>query len=163
MNIQELRDAGAVKRYHTVPTLRTQNIAEHSWNIACLVLEIDPEASAELLAAAMFHDVGELYTGDIPANFKWEYPLITKNLCEAEDMFRDKMAPAHALSGMERDILKFADTAECVLWCIEEAQMGNRTIKNVLERALAHLEKLPAPTIAADTLREHCIKRAAVL
>ena len=68
--------AGAeVLRYHTVQTLQRETVGHHSHGVACLVLLLDPQASARLLRAALLHDLAEQCTGDIPSAAKREYGI----------------------------------------------------------------------------------------
>ena len=55
-----------VKRYHTVTTLVSETVGHHSHGVAMMCLMFDPMASRQLLMAALFHDLAEHQTGDIP-------------------------------------------------------------------------------------------------
>ena len=67
--------AGHVKRWHIVNTTATQTIAEHSFLVAIIALHLfqklvgtnaSTESAFKLVIAALFHDCGEVRTGDIP-------------------------------------------------------------------------------------------------
>lgn len=70
----------SVKRWHMIDTTRQQNLAEHSANVAMLVfilvnrfpwlVENDPRPNAFAVMAALVHDIGESFTGDIPTYTK---------------------------------------------------------------------------------------------
>lgn len=67
----------AVKRWHMIDTTRVQTLAEHSANVAALVFGIAracPDMyfgpSLEAAGLALFHDVDEVFTGDIPTHTK---------------------------------------------------------------------------------------------
>jgi hypothetical protein len=67
----------AVKRWHMIDTTRTQNLAEHSANVAMLAYTIaytigHPTFSHPTMIAmiALFHDLGETIIGDIPTHTK---------------------------------------------------------------------------------------------
>lgn len=66
----------SVKRWHMIDTTRTQTLAEHSANVAALVLLIGRTApgmffdTATAVMAALTHDVGEVFMGDIPTMTK---------------------------------------------------------------------------------------------
>lgn len=67
----------AVKRWHMIDTTRTQNLAEHSANVAMLAMLIALTAPVEFFdththvgAVALVHDLPEAFTGDIPSHTK---------------------------------------------------------------------------------------------
>lgn len=132
------RDACAVKRYHTVRTLRQQTVGEHTMGILTLLNQIYPEARKEVLLAVMHHDFPELVTGDIPAPIKRQIPRLALLLNEAEE----GTAPLHQdfdLSAFEEAVVKFCDLMELVLWCLEECRMGNQYARLPLENGLMWL------------------------
>ena len=71
MNISFIFNGGVSKRYHTVDTLKSQDIAAHSFGVAwlCEVLT-DGKASKELIMAALAHDLAEHIVGDLPSPSK---------------------------------------------------------------------------------------------
>ena len=48
-----------VTRYHTVRTLVQETVGHHSHGVAMLCLFLAPDASANLLKAALVHDLAE--------------------------------------------------------------------------------------------------------
>jgi hypothetical protein len=70
--------AGQVARWHATPTVRSQTVGEHSWQVARVLLAIWPDAPVTLLTETLFHDVGELGTGDVPSYAKLDEALRTK-------------------------------------------------------------------------------------
>ena len=64
-----------VLRYHTVTTLMRETVGHHSHGVACLTLLLNPNAGRELLTAALWHDLAEHQTGDIPSPAKREYGI----------------------------------------------------------------------------------------
>lgn len=67
----------SIKRWHMVDTTRTQSIAEHSANVALLAYHISITAPGgyfgpgeSILAPALFHDLPEVFCGDIPTHTK---------------------------------------------------------------------------------------------
>lgn len=68
----------SVKRWHMIETARTQSLAEHSANVAVLAYGIARTSpgmyfgpAGDLVAAALFHDMPEVFTGDIPSHTKF--------------------------------------------------------------------------------------------
>jgi hypothetical protein len=118
------RDAGAVKRYHTVRTVRQQDLSAHTHGVLMLIKQVYPECSRHLLIAAMHHDLPELITGDVPAPVKRSSPGLAVVLEELEKgaapLYQDM-----GLTPFEECVLKWCDTFELVLYCMEEVLMGN--------------------------------------
>lgn len=149
-----LREAGAVRRLHTARTLRQQTLAEHSWGVAMLVLELMPSARATLLHWALTHDLHELETGDTPAPTKWKHPAIEDALRAAECAWdRCYLSARHSLSTAERQVFKWADMAELVAWTREELLLGNQLIRLVYLHALWALRECPLPEECGDAAR----------
>ena len=66
--IQVMREAGSVNRCHTIKIIGTQDVAQHSYNVAMIIVALTKGlCSSTLLQAALTHDTPELWTGDIPA------------------------------------------------------------------------------------------------
>lgn len=82
----------AVKRWHMIDTTRTQNLAEHSANVAMLAMLIVLTAPIEFFdtytyvgAVALVHDLPEAFTGDIPSH--------TKKLIQGVDALEKLVTP----------------------------------------------------------------------
>ena len=75
--IEAVMRFGSVKRWHMLDTTKTQSLAEHSGNVALLAHLIAHSApgmffgsSREATMYALMHDIGEVFTGDIPTPTK---------------------------------------------------------------------------------------------
>ena len=66
-NARKLLRSGLVLRWHQNPDMSgcRETNAEHQWSVAMLVLTMEPEASRDLLIAALTHDAGEIDVGDL--------------------------------------------------------------------------------------------------
>ncbi len=157
--IKELRKAGAVGRYHTTTTIRTQSVGEHSFGVALLVLYLNPKASSRLLSACLWHDLPELVTGDIPAPVKWGCKDLVDVLERLEQQFRDRHRLNVVLTNAEERMLRFCDMCECVLWCKEEVEMGNTTVEPIIKRAMLKLHDMEFPNDKAEELYYGLSKR----
>lgn len=150
-DVMTLRAAGAVKRMHNLRA-RPQNLAEHSWGVAMLLLTVYPKAPAYLIQHALVHDLPELHTGDIPAFVKWDNPEMEDVLRKMERKFhtRFETLPFPMGSDEDRRILKWCDGAELTLYCVEELHGGNRHVLEVLTNIIGAVEERGVPDCCAD-------------
>lgn len=113
-------EAGKVQRYHTHPRFARlgQTDADHSWGVAALILQMHPNPSKELLTAAILHDTGERFAGDLPAPVKRDNPELAKAHALMEDQLRHAFIfrGDYDLDASDTDWLKLCDMVECVLY-----------------------------------------------
>jgi 5'-deoxynucleotidase YfbR-like HD superfamily hydrolase len=142
-----IEQGGQVQRMHTIPTLRSQNVAAHSFGVAwwCYLL-IDSYPSPWLLLAALAHDLPEALTGDIPSPAKVVLD-ISRSSVELENKLLDSEGFnfTDRLSSEERRILALADALELMQHCIRERSMGNRTaqLEGMYSNISKHVGSLP--------------------
>lgn len=83
-----------VKRWGVIKTLRPQSVAEHSFSVAVLSMElaerlfdgkVDYDDGMYLLWWALIHDAPETLTGDVDGKFKRDNPDFRMALIEAEN------------------------------------------------------------------------------
>lgn len=131
-----MREAGAVKRYHTVRTHRTQDLAAHTFGVLCLLTQVMPDCRKEVMLAVMHHDLPELITGDIPAPIKRVSPTLQVALEEVERGTAPLFYNTDHLTPLEAAAVKWCDTFELVLFCLEEIMMGNLMARSALRNGL---------------------------
>lgn len=127
------RTLSTVSRWAVVPTIRRQSVAEHVFQVLRIAAiinadvynqsceESQPELAKILNGAldyVLYHDDSEVYTGDIPGPAKRLF-----NMSEIPD----KRSVRHYEISVA--IAKLADVYEALIFCNEEASMGNRMIK----------------------------------
>ena len=149
--IKELYDAGCVQRFHTLRTIQQHTIAHHSWGVALILLKIT-NPSAQLLAAAAYHDLAESITGDVPATAKWAYPELTSAIKLAEDEFDAHHGLIVDLTDEEAELLKWADMLELIMFARSEMDLGNKTMRDVFKRGIKYLYDRTAPSPEAEQL-----------
>ena len=119
--------AGKVQRYHTHPTLNVQTVADHSWRVATLLVEIFGLPRAEVLYYALMHDAGELYAGDIPFQVKVDNPTLHDAIDVAEIRGLKLLGvELPDLSPVEAAQVKIADILEMYEFGQLEIAMGNQ-------------------------------------
>ena len=113
-------DAGQVMRWHALPVMnrRLQTNADHQWGVLTILLSIDPDiVTHNVTLHALYHDIGERQSGDLPAPFKKMSEEIAVGHKILEEKFRDKITnfSLPELTDFEKDLVKFADMAEALI------------------------------------------------
>lgn len=111
-------------------------------------------ASRNLLFAALIHDTGEQYTGDIPYPLKKQHPALDSYIKNAESSFMLYNGIGVELTEDEKQILKAADMLDLVFKCVEEMRAGNSHLEAVLETGITVLRGLTLPIGALQRLED---------
>lgn len=130
-----------VTRYHTIRTIQTESVGHHSHQVAVLCAILYPNASAQLLKAALFHDLAEHVTGDIPSPSKKKYG-IGEQVSELEDTLLRDVGFEIKLDAHDKRCLKFADIFQGALFCVRELQLGNEGLRIVYLRYKSYAEDM---------------------
>lgn len=150
-NFLKLYEAGAVKRWHTWPTLKDQDVASHSWGVALILHRIAPDFPV-LMAYALTHDLHEVDGGDAPYHAKMNFPDLKEAYKKQERHFVDENELWEPLIEDHAHMLKWADMFELLLWCFRERELGNKRIEDVIDRAYSALDGLGFPNKEAEQL-----------
>lgn len=107
--------SGKVRRYHQHIGMN-QQVSDHSWGAALIITLCHPNPSANLLKAAITHDLHEYSSGDWPSPVKDRNP----ELKEIEKKERERhnqlyTMPDFVLSPADQAWLRFADKYEALL------------------------------------------------
>lgn len=144
-----LQMSGMVARYHTVPTVTTDTVGEHTFGVAllCVALSGDNPPRAALLLAALYHDLAELSTGDIPAPIKRQLDIRNRLQAVETGLLQEKLGvAAPELTPDEDRILQIADAADGLLHCCYERALGNQLITETYNKYLSYVVELhPKP------------------
>lgn len=123
------RHAGAVKRYHTWPTLTQQTVAEHCWNVALIYTELFDLPPAEVFWTMLHHDSAEVGTGDLPFRNSNEQPWLllkeSKKFVDQGQMARMGIEEYRG-TDKERQQIKIADLLEMYEYGMHESRLGNQ-------------------------------------
>lgn len=131
------RVAGGVVRYHTWPTILNQTVADHTWHVMriwwTLFGPMPPHVSTYLL----WHDAGELFTGDLPFPIKSQNQHLKGQLdfLEEEGLLRigGPMRPVKELSPAEKSRTKVCDLIEMMEYGRHEMTLGNRFAQPIVD------------------------------
>ena len=140
-------------RYGNRLRIKDEDLAQHSYSVAYYCFEIARKYSIpddirnEAIAMAIIHDIGEVFTSDLPHDVKYENPEL-KELCDKlEDKYIQKELPEvynlwqKAESKDKKSIssvmVKIADSMSVRDYCQREIILGNNTheIMEILENA----------------------------
>lgn len=138
MTLYDFLRAGHVKRWHIVNTASTQSIAEHSYLVAIIAMQLhsrldplDENGPQGTGIYALFHDSTEIKTGDIPTPAKklmrsLEYQTSDETVFDRIDaalMPLVPFLPGGEPSNIALACVKMADVIEAAHW-IRENGMG---------------------------------------
>ena len=160
-----------IHRWGLLPNTRNENLSEHSLEVSMIAHALgvinnkrfDGSINPERLAVlAMFHDVSEIITGDLPTPVKYDNRKITNAYKELEEQARlsllkmlpDDIAEVYRsiLCEDENELLlwkyvKAADTISALIKCTEELIMGNAEYSKIKQSKLRAIEKIDLPEV----------------
>ncbi|MCD8116349.1 MAG: 5'-deoxynucleotidase [Oscillospiraceae bacterium] len=166
-----------IGRWELMRSLTPENVQEHSHMVAVLAHALavirrdifgrpcDPNGAA---AIALFHDAGEILTGDLPTPIKYHSPELMTAYRQVEaaaserllDMLPEAMRPAYAQLLAPEDpelkaLVKGADKLAAYIKCIEERRAGNDEFRQAERKSLEALRGYGLPEV--DYFLEHFI------
>lgn len=164
-----------IKRWGLMRSSREENVQEHSLQVAmfahCLALienkryggKLDPQ---HVMAIAVYHETGEVITGDLVTPIKYYNPQITQAYKDVEKVAEETMISMlpeefqaeyreliQPKDEYEAKIVKAADTLAAYAKCIEELKTGNIEFSKAKETVLAKLHEMNMPCVE-DFLKE---------
>ncbi len=157
--LQFIQEGGSVVRYHTRPGIKPDTDAHHSHGVAmlCSILAGDDEftgrtqASANLLMAALTHDLAEQYAGDVSAPAKRKLGLgPALNDLEQSVLAKYELSYEDLLTEEEGVILKLADCFDGMLYCCRELALGNKNVLLIWRRYNEYVLKIAASGTELD-------------
>ncbi len=157
-----------ITRWGLMRNTRKENIAEHSLEVAIiahLLCEIKNKRfggnvdACKAIKLALYHDVPEIITGDLPTPVKYYSPVISEAYKDVEKAATEKL-----LLGIPEDlrdsykeifddesdpeiraIVKAADKISALIKCIEERQTGNSDFISAEKQTLQSIKKMSMP------------------
>ena len=158
-----------IQRWALMRNTAPENVQEHSHQVAvlahalavirneCFGGHVDAGAVA---VAALYHDAGEIFTGDMPTPIKYMNPAIRTAYKDVEadaarrllDMVPPALQGAYAPVLEERDsetaaLVKAADKLSAYIKCLEELKAGNGEFRQAAEQTRAALESYGLPEV----------------
>lgn len=157
-----------INRWGLMRNSRPENIAEHSLEVAVithLLCELRNRRFggnidvSKAVMTAVYHDVPEIITGDLPTPVKYydpdirdaykrvEQAAVDKLLSGIPDDIRDGYAPLFDETSDPEiaKIVKAADKLSALIKCIEERRSGNTDFKEAERATLEAIQKMRLP------------------
>ena len=165
-----------IARWGLMYNTRAENLSEHSVECAFLAHALALIGNQKfgknydaqrILAAALFHDMNEVLTGDLPTPVKYYNDGIKKSYKEIEQISTEKMLSLLdeesakiyrellCLDESEQKIVKGADKLCAYIKCLQELERGNREFSSARRYNEIGLRELSLPEV--DYFLEHYI------
>lgn len=160
---REIRDMEIIQRWTIVRSHRQQSVAAHSCMVAIYADQIaeyfkwgNHQDRAALLRYALWHDIEETFTGDIPGPWKRRLGSAHKEevIRQLGVQFPGEEWMSHG--GDIEKIVKVANHLDEAFWVAIEARMGNpldELAKQVRERLNTSIGRLPYTQIDIEAFR----------
>jgi len=166
-----------IKRWGLMRNTEIENIKEHSLDVAVVAHALamigntyfEKNHDAEhIMALAVFHETGEVITGDLATPIKYFNPEIKYAFGQIEELAVDKMLsmlPEELRAGYapilkhegnpQYRLVKAADKLCAYVKCIEELKSGNKEFEKAKINIEKELNSYPDPEV--QYFLEHCI------
>lgn len=167
-----------ITRWALMRNTFSENIQEHSHMVAVLAHALavirnrvyggNVDAGQAALVA-LYHDAGEIITGDMPTPIKYYAPEIRDAYKKVEAvacdrllaMLPEELKPAYTdvLVCGDAEILslvKAADKLSAYIKCVEELKAGNAEFRRAAEQTRDALDAMALPEL--DYFMEHCME-----
>lgn len=134
--------AGYVQRYHTWPSNIQQNIDAHTWQVLRILFMVFGDPPIEVVKHVMFHDCGELKTGDAPYPIKRQNPDLKRVMDALEE--ESLRLQGIELPGVDETWalrIKTAHTIEMLEFGLHNMLSGNMYHAYVVKRMRALLDE----------------------
>lgn len=159
-----------IKRWSLMHSIVEENIMEHTEQVATVAHALAVIKNTyyggdvnieKILLLALYHESGEVITGDLPTPIKYfnddirnAYANLEENACKKLlNMLPDEMKPAfepyvlHDPTTSEYKIVKYADRICAYIKCLEELKAGNSEFKKAKTSIEKELLKNDQPEV----------------
>lgn len=159
-----------IRRWGLMRNTEPENIQEHSLEVALIAHalavvkntlyqgKVDPDRTAVL---ALYHEIGEVIVGDLPAPIKYFNDSIHHSFSEIENVAREKlfsMLPEELQPNYrslvfpnaaddEVELVKAADKIGAYLKCLQELKHGNNDFQKAEKTLKKRIEEIALPEV----------------
>ena len=158
-----------IQRWALMRNTAQENVQEHSHQVAVLahaLAVIRNEKfggnvdAGKVAVAALYHDAGEILTGDLPTPIKYDNPDIRTAYKQVEavaerklvEMLPEELRPVYAPIltlevGEVEQLVKAADKLSAYIKCVEELKAGNNEFREAAAQTRRALEAYDLPEV----------------
>ena len=159
-----------INRWSLMRNTETENIQEHSLEVAMVAHNLAALKNEyfggnldvnKVAVIAMYHEVSEIFTGDMPTPIKYFDPKLRSLYGEVETLAQEKMLSTlpkrlqavykpyivDAETLPEWPIVKAADTLSAYMKCVNELHAGNDEFEEAHDTIVAKLKALNMPEV----------------
>lgn len=159
-----------INRWGLMRNTESENIQEHSMEVALIAHalatikntffhgQVDPNYTAVL---ALYHEIGEVIVGDLPAPIKYYNLAIHQAFSEIENkardsllgMLPDELQPIYQPLvfpeeiGSEPELVKAADKISAYIKCLHELKYGNKDFEKAKNTLKKNIEGIQLPEV----------------
>lgn len=159
LSLSDIYRASDVTRWQIVKTMRSQSVAEHSYQVAmitariCGMLDYDREYTARAVWYALIHDIPEVLTGDIVSPVK---KIISTNALEQFEGSIRVLGSHVSEDANIRRVVKLADMLEAVKFLTENATTdhGRRVLQAISTKTSELARELEVTEVIDEILRD---------
>jgi len=160
-----------IKRWGLKRNAHDENVMEHSWEVAVIAHTLaliknryfDGQLDANAVAtAALYHDVTEVITGDLPTPIKYHSPAILGAYKQIEQQAETELLNLlpgalredfrsfiqhESLPEADQQIIKAADKISAYLKCQAELKAGNTEFEMAAAQLAQNIHELQQPEV----------------
>lgn len=169
-----------IARWGLMRGTESENLLEHSGEcamlahaLACIGNEYFGKSydEGQIAVKALYHDISEIFTGDLPTPVKYHntaisssYKQIEQESCERllqklpeplRQLYRRSLD--HESQQEQARLIKAADKLCALIKCMTERRFGNHEFDSAYDTTLASVEKLAADCEELDWFMKHLI------
>ena len=167
-----------ITRWGLMRNTFSENISEHSFQVAVLahalalirrdILHLEGPDPDRCAVAALYHDVTEILTGDLPTPIKYYNPDIKAAYKQVEqiaatrllEMMPPELRKSYEHLVMEDDpevepIVKAADKLAAHIKCLEEQKAGNTEFDTAAKQTWESMKQMNRPEL--DWFLDNCL------
>lgn len=159
---------GYINRWGLMRNTSYENLKEHSYDVAVIAQGLALIGNAKfnknydvnrITSAAMFHDVNEALTGDLPTPVKYankdietaykkiEADAVNNILMMQDEIIKDKYVEYFNPSAEDKLIIKAADKISGFIKCKEEKDRGNKDFDKAYNSLKKSIENSDLPEV----------------